>query len=455
MKYEFEITDLNQNKLTRAGKSNLRYPASSTEQLIPDLSFGADKRNYQIIAVPLTLTNNDVGSVFSVFMTSIGYDQSKWRLFDYAFNDNREYAAFNTIVPGKGYWLISRNNASINPGAGTTVSVDEDTPFTITLTPGWNLIGNPYNFRISWAEVLSASGNPANVSSKISLFSNGALSDGDVLDRYRGGFVKNDNSSNIIVKVPVLRNTTLNGGRTKEIIDLKNSTWALPLAISNGQLTNMRSGIGMHPKASINETDSYDAEPVPLLDGLSMPELRFATSYKTELSKQIVPSQNNFTWQFLVSPLTEDGASLSWPKLEKAPDQKLVLLDLATMRVIDMNTQSSLTLSMESKSFKIFFGDDAFIQAALEKELPAIGQPYPNPAREEMKIPFLVTESSRQAHVKIKIFNMLGTEITTLTDKPYAAGNYELLWKPHVPAGLYLISMEVGNTEKRVKVVVQ
>ncbi len=456
MKYEFEITDLNQTKITRAGKSNLRYPASSTEQLIPDLSFGADKRNYQIIAVPLTLTNNDVGSVFSVFMNSIGYDQSKWRLFDYTFNDNREYAAFNTIVPGKGYWLISRNNASINPGAGTTVSVDEDTPFTITLTPGWNLIGNPYNFRISWAEVLSASGNPTTVSSKISLFSNGALSDGDVLDRYRGGFVRNTGSSNVDIKIPVVRNTTLGGGRKSEIIDLKRDAWELSLSIGNGELTNMRGGIGMHPKASINETDSYDAEPVPLLDGLGMPELLFSTAYKAVLSKEVVPTQKNYTWHLSVNQISEEGALITWPKVDAVVGKQLVLLDLATQRIVDMISHQEIKLAKETKQLKIFYGDPEYVLSSLEKELPIIGQPYPNPAQREVTIPFFISESLDNARVTIRIYDGMGKEIEQLIDDVFRKGYHQLQWKHAEPAGLYIVSMKVGTgEERRVKLIIQ
>lgn len=455
MKYEFEITDLNQTKTTRAGKSNLRYPASSTDQAIPALTFGSDVKNYQIISIPLTLSNNSVSAVFSTFMSSIGYDPTKWRLFDYANNDNQEYAAFSTIVPGKGYWLISRNSASINPGAGTTVTADEDTPFTITLTPGWNLIGNPYNFRISWAEVLAASGNPTTVSSKISLFSNGALSDGEVLDRYRGGFVRNTGTSNIDIKIPVVRNTTLGGGRTSEIIDLKKDTWELPLSIGNGDLINMRGGIGMHPKASTQETDAFDAEPVPLLDGLDMPELLFSTSYKTVLSKEVVPSQKSYTWQLAINQFGEEGALITWPKVESVTGKQLVLLDLATQRTIDMTSKQEIKLAKESKQLKIFYGDPQYVQSSLEKELPVIGLPYPNPAQKEVTIPFFITESLDQSQVTIRIYNGLGKEVALLTDGQFRKGYHQVQWQPTEPAGLYVVAMKVGNgEERRVKLII-
>jgi hypothetical protein len=217
----------------------------------------------------------------------------------------------------------------------------------------------------------------------------------------------------------------------------------------------MRGGIGMHPKASNNETDAYDAEQVPLLSGFNMPELLFSTGNKTILNKEIIPTQKNYTWNLTVNPSGEGGASLSWPAFETAPDRKLVLLDLATMRIVDMHSQQEISLGKESKALKILFGDEQYIQAALDTELPAIGQPYPNPAREVVRIPFYVTESATQTNVKIEVYNNLGVKITTLVNAQFSAGNHELIWKSEVPKGLYFISMLVGNSEKRVKVIIQ
>ncbi len=456
IKYYFEVTDKNQSVIkSNTGKAYVRYPASSDEQAIPLLSFGDKPSNYQLISVPLVLSNKNVNTVFS----SLGsYDNTLWRLFDYFNNDNREYSGFSTIEPGKGYWLIARLNTNINPGEGTAVPVDETTPFTITLVPGWNLIGNPYNFRISWADVLTASANPAGVATAITIFNSGTLSDAAVLDRYRGGFIQNTTTSDILLKVPVLRNTTLGGGRISgEEINLENSDWNIPIVVSNGEFTNERGGVGMHPKATLTGTDDFDKVSVPLVDGLSIPELAFASANSnTEFTKEVVPTQDRFTWEFEVRQTGEEIVKLQWPVIEEKRDKKLFLLDLATQRLIDMTKENEITLSSESKSLRVIFGDQNYINQVLEKELPAIGLPYPNPAHAEVKIPIFISESLDNSNVVVRVYNSLGEEVTTLVDDHFRKGYHLLNWKPTEPGGLYVVTMKVGSgEERRVKLIIQ
>ncbi len=459
IKYYFEVTDKNQSGTvvtSNTGKAYVSYPNSSSDQVIPSLSFGDKLINYQIIAVPLLLSNKNISSVFSALGA---YDKTQWRLFDYFNNDNREYSGFSEIMSGKGYWLIARNGTSINPGAGTAVQVDETNPFTLTLTPGWNLIGNPYNFRISWTEVLTESGNPTGIASALTIFNNGNLtSDATVLDRYRGAFINNTTQTNIILKVPVLRNTTLGGGRiSSEKIDLLNNQWTIPISVSNGDLTNETGGIGMHPKAQLYGKDDFDRTSVPLIEGINMPELIFSSSTsKTPITKDVVPTQDHFTWQFNVNQYGDEPLKLQWPSIDKLGDQRLVLLDLATQRVIDMVKENEITISLESKSLRIIFGDPNYISQVLEKELPAIGLPFPNPAQAEVKIPIFISESLDNSNVTIRVCNSLGKEVATLVDSHFQKGYHLLNWKPTEPAGLYIVAMKVGSgEEKRVKLIIQ
>ena len=461
IKYYFEVTDKNQSSTvvtSNIKKAYVSYLSSSSDQVIPSLSFGDKLSNYQIIAVPLLLSNKNVSTVFSALGS---YDDTQWRLFDYFNNDNREYSSFSEIVPGKGYWLIARNGTTINPGAGTAAGsdllVDETTPFKISLVSGWNLIGNPYNFPISWKEVLTANGDPAGVETSIYRFKNGTLSPGVELDRYQGGFIKS--SSNIDIQIPTLRNTSLSGGRiSSERIDLLKNQWIIPLSVSNGDLTNETGGIGMHPKAQLNGKDDFDRTSVPLVEGMNMPELIFSSSTsKIDITKEVVPSQDRFTWKFEVKQTNDETLKLAWPIIENKGDKQLVLLDLASQRVMDMTKENGITFSAESKSFKIIFGDPNYITQVLEKELPTIGQPYPNPAQAEVKIPFFISESLDNSKVSIRIYNNLGKEIATLLDdQPLQKGYHLLNWKPTEPAGLYVVSMKVGSgAEKRVKLIIQ
>jgi Secretion system C-terminal sorting domain len=453
IKYYFEVTGQNTEVISsKTGTAYVKYTATDA---IPNLSFGGKPENYQIIAIPMNLADNKVTTVFS----ELGeYKNTKWRLYDFFGGDNREYPGFSTIDAGKGYWLIARNSAVIAHGVGNAVAADDATPFTITLVPGWNLIGNPYNFKVSWDDVLAASGAPVGLSQDITLFSNGELADGNVIEAYRGGFVKNTTTNPIQIKVPTLRNKTINGGRTSSVkeIDLASNEWILPISVSKDGLINTRGGVGMHPMASGGK-DVFDIESVPLLEGIDMPELSFARQgIKSFFNKDIVPRQENFTWQFESISTGSGPMQLHWPAIDKKGDRQLVLLDVADQRAVDMTQLNTINVSANSKNFKVIFGDKSYMASVLDKELEVIGKPYPNPARDEVNIPFYITEALDNSNVSLKIYDTLGKEVATLADTNFGKGSHVVSWQPNEPPGMYIVTINVGlGIEKRVKVILQ
>ncbi len=455
LQYYFEITSIGQVKVSsNKGKAYVKYKTS--EQSIPGLTFGDQVSNYSIIAVPLEMTNKTVTTVFSALGA---YDKTKWRLFDYTSSDNREYPGFSTIDIGKGYWLIARNSVTINPGEGSTPTVDDTAPFTINLSTGWNLIGNPYNFRISWTEVLTASSNPAGVGTQLKLFSSGTLTDGTVLDKYRGAFVFS--SAAAVIKIPATRNTSL-GGRIKSERGLMNGLdqnhWEVKLKLSEGTLSNELGGIGMHPAATLKGKDPFDEVSVPLPEGLNLFELAYPhPEVFTDFNKEVVPTQENFTWNFDVKRSSKtDNLELTWANDYFGDNEKqLMLFDPSSLQVVDMKMVSHFTLTSRADKLRILYGGKEYIQHALDKELPWLGNPYPNPAKEELTIPFRVPESQDQMVVQIKIYNSLGAEVGMPVNGILAKGNYKITWQPQGETGLFIVRMKIGQQEtKATKVII-
>ena len=454
--YYFEVVDKNQVSLSSAvGEANAKYLASSQEQIIPSLSFGNQISNYQIIAVPLDLTNKSVTSVFSALGS---YNKKKWRLFEYANNDNKEFGesgAFTTIVPNKGYWLIVKDQATINPGEGKTVGED-DAKFDLTV--GWNLIGNPYNFRVSWTDILAANSNPTGVDTNLKVFIGGTtLTNGTVLEKYRGAFVFSNQS--VTLKVPATRNLSLGGRTANEAFNTINSKhWEVKLVLSDGFLSNELGGIGMDPKATLLGKDQFDEVSVPLPDGLGLFELAYPhPEVFTSFNKEVVPTQENFTWTFDVKRSSQHkDLELSWANDYFGDNEKrLVLFDPITLHVIDMKQANRFTITERTEKIKILFGDHDYVQSILDGELPWIGEPYPNPSHADVMIPFRITEGQDQNQVQIKVYNSQGIEVAKLVDRPFMKGNYEVNWQPTKAGGLYFIRMKIGQHEtKAMKVII-
>jgi len=72
-----------------------------------------------------------------------------------------------------------------------------------------------------------------------------------------------------------------------------------------------------------------------------------------------------------------------------------------------------------------------------------IEQNYPNPFNPSTEIKYHV---SSNAAVKLRIYNQLGQQVTTLVDKPHAPGTYSVVWEARdVPSGTYYYRLEVGD----------
>jgi hypothetical protein len=79
---------------------------------------------------------------------------------------------------------------------------------------------------------------------------------------------------------------------------------------------------------------------------------------------------------------------------------------------------------------------------------------YPNPFNPSTKIRFDIPEYSK---VSIKVYNILGKEITTMLEKEFSPGSYTLSWEGRdsngklLPSGVYLIQLHSGNYTKTIK----
>ncbi|MBL7877887.1 MAG: IPT/TIG domain-containing protein [Cyclobacteriaceae bacterium] len=449
--YYFEVTDNTQaTVLSNTGKTYLQFAA--TDQTIPNLRFGNQVSSYQIISVPLELTTKTVTAVFDELGA---YDKKQWRLFTYSANDNREYPSFSTIDPGKGYWFIARTSTPIAVGEGKTVTADETTPFKLNLSTGWNLIGNPYNFRISWAEVLSANSTVTGVGN-LKVFTSGALTDSDVLDRYQGAFVFTD--ANITLDVPVLRNKSL-GGRVRGESSVENSLtdshWEVPLYLSRDDLRNELAGIGMHPNAKDEGKDAFDQVSVPLPEGLGFFELQTNhPEVKTAFNKDVVTRKENNTWVMNVRRDENIPLTLSWENhFFGVNDHNLVLFDPATHQYVDMKTKTSYQIGKDTKSLWFIYGNKHYVESTLDSEIPQLGDPYPVPAKELVTIPYRIPSGS-SVLVNLDVYDLQGRLVEKLVDNEHTSGSYSATWQTET-RGMFLVRLKIGNSVQTKKISIQ
>ena len=127
---------------TTVDTANKKFIATTTKfsllgALVPPRPAGTGAN---LLAVPLTPTNNSASAVFGPVSAYSNYVQ-------YWDPTAQKYNTVTTIAPGKSYWVYG-NNKSLSV-AGTETP---NTNFSIPIKKGWNMVGSPFRFKVNVAD---------------------------------------------------------------------------------------------------------------------------------------------------------------------------------------------------------------------------------------------------------------------------------------------------------------
>ncbi len=450
--YTFRVTEGGQTLFSSLGVTHIQVLGDNS-YTIPSLKFGSNVSDYQIVAIPFELANKNVSAVFEDDLGA--YDDSKWRLFHYQGGNNVEKKS-GSINPDEGYWLISSATASIDVGAGSVPQATKTNPYQISLSSGWNQIGNPYLFNLSWSEILAYNGNPAGIDTQLTLF-NGGFQSGDILRAYRGAFV--NSSASITLDIPVIRNKSIQGRKggdrnRTETIDSDN--WIVDIDLKADDLVYQLSGFGMNSDAQL-EKDMNDLYTVPRF--IQYLEINFQRDeyINSPLTMDVVPTAENFEWNFTVnSNLEGQELALQWDNSYWGDSEKqLLLFDEVTRKTINMREQREYKYNYSAaRNFKVLFGDQEYVESNLAPKIVSIDNAYPNPFGDKIFIPIGLPEHSSEYNVTLEIYDQIGRKINDriLSNTSYGYQNIE--WDAtdyqgnKVSKGIYFVHLLIQNEEK-------
>jgi hypothetical protein len=197
------------------------------------------------------------------------------------------------------------------------------------------------------------------------------------------------------------------------------------------------------------------------LEYLTAPNLERGLEYyivgsdgKKKSAASIVVNQDGGEWEAVI--VNSSYASIVKVNAEIASnipqDFNSTIIDLQTLLPIDTLMQIELEKKSERR-LKIIIGTKEFINEklnSLTQVLPqefAISQNFPNPFNPVTKIKYQLPKDN---HVTIKVFNILGEEITTLVNESKQTGYYEIEFNGRSAAGglasgVYLYRIEAGE----------
>ncbi len=422
---------------------NLAFDDSNTTLSIPS---GSSVNSYVIGSLPYEgLPSNEI----SVLFDELGQpDITQYRVLRYQNSPEAwlEYpASFNSIVRGNGYFILSRKGANVKFGNATSPSNRQGNLFELSLIAGWNLIGNPYTVTASWEESIAGLTGVG----KLKVYQSGSYVEGNEIPIFGGGFVFADAPQ----VVPVKFKTSLTGGRIKRnefTSELDKENWLVPFELEQAGSKFLFGGIGMHPESKLSYDDYDDLNPPALEDRLEL-KFRHPEHFMKGFSRDMVPTSNDFEWEFDVISDKVGQATLNWdPSLFGENAKELMLYDQVLQRVIDMRDAERYVFDPEiSNHFKIYFGEN--LKEKVKPSGVSLGYPTPNPTQKLSSISFTLSNETPIYQVNLEVYDMMGRRVESLVNGKLTAGFYKYQWdtsNKEVTDGLYTYRLAISANGK-------
>ncbi len=457
VQYFFEVSDI--KNYSYSDTVTMRIQFDEGDITLDGLDFGGKAENYQIIAIPYYLEN---ASIKSNFEDDLGIQKAdSWRILHY---ENgaccQEYpGTIQNFERGKGYWFNQKQSNTIDLGEGQVLFDSLSEHVEITLNAGWNQIGNPYPFDIDWTEVISYAENESLfqtgvVSNSLYVFDQGNFSKSTNLPAFRGAFISAESAASL--KIPFYAMADGNGRTAGSTLEnpLSDSNWEVELNLVSGDNTYKMGGIGMNQEASISK-DKFDELMVPRFGNYVDYHIKHDEYFYPFFAKDIVPTNDQYSWEFTVASNLAHSSSLSWDNSYFGRSEKqLVLIDLASGFVIDMYQQDAYEFNLgNEKKFRIAFGRREFVNEELSKLDPVADLAYPNPFTDQVNIPLRLPVMDLPMEVEFMVFNNLGEKIYT-QQQTFHQNNSMIQWNgldnnsKHINTGIYFYKVVITNTGK-------
>lgn len=452
-------TDRN-DQSTRVPEADYFSIPVETSGLSTEHSGGTTASAFRLISFPLDLDDPRLSRILEDNLGPL--DAEQWRLFGISPNGYEEggYVEIQNpaddALPGEAFWLITRDDATIDTGEGISLRTDE--PFFIDLQAGWNLIGNPFVFDIPLSKI-TVEDNSAELNDVVTY--NGEFvpleAPSDALAPFEGYAVRlSDGGSGTLRLDPDL---TAEPAPTARVADP--FAWHIDIAaqVQNARDTYNTAAVAAEAHRQYDDLDRFEPPPIGRYVSLYFPHDDWGPHegrYRRDVRPASAPIH---TWPFEVQTNVDDAVALTFDGVDQVPASM-------TIRLVDEQLKATQNLRAnpryrfsarpegEAASFRLIVGPEAEVQRALDAEVDPpqrveLFPNFPNPVSSSTTIRYALPEAMP---VTLRVYDVLGREVTTLCDaERESAGYHTVVWDGRgangypVASGTYLYRLTAGD----------
>ncbi len=357
------------------------------------------------------------------------------------------YVISTSAQRGQGVFIISSTSPGSIPLTGASAPADASTGTQLfNLKPGWNMIGNPFNYALPVAQLVGRTADSTltwnqmiaqNVvsGSLVSYDSNTQdyqylQGQGAMLSPNKGYWiyvfqeVDLDYSS---VNQPGLPGSA-RGSNGSSAWQQTDKQWRLKLSARSNNAIDAENYVGIAKSSADAKTLSAFEAPMSPTQKLGLSIEQTVNGQATRMAQALVDSKAKREWKVIVTAKEAGDVTLTWPNSSTVPKNvRFRITDLATGSTRDLKGSSAYQFSMAAPGSREFKVEALAAGAANATIGNVIAQ---RASRDEANSPIVITYSlSSAANTTVRILSGSGREVYTVTrGRADRAGENSATW---------------------------
>ncbi len=350
---------------------------------------------------------------------------------------------------GQGYWLKLAGPADLRE-EGTRPT----DPTPISLGPGWNMIGDPFNATIDLYTIqvedergvvqsLSKAMTAGKLQGSLFAYVMGGYHIVSALTPYTGYWLKANQPLTLHVSESAGA-LAAEAAAQRRAIQPPEDGWLLPLEVVAGGCMDTATYLGQGPAASVGYDQGQDLEKPPVIDLAPYVYAAFENDTDTARGNYAVDikPEGDQCWRLAVETnLLQSPVTIRWPDMSAVPETvRLMLVDEAAGRQVYMRTASGYQYTARQPVRRLLIKAEDGSPAT---ELTVLGLSAMATGVRRANIVYTLSQS---AQVSVEVRNISGALVRQICGgQTQPAGQHTTVWNGRnragalVPTGRYLV----------------